>query len=473
VAPDDRLATLELPDAVVAALRVLVDAGHEAAVVGGAIRAGLRGVPHAADWDVATSAPPDVVAALLPGATWENRFGTVTVVGDPTVEITSYRTEGTYADRRRPDEVRFGVTLEEDLARRDFTVNAVAWVPDDVERGRGHLVDPHRGIHDLGAGVLRTVGDPTERFGEDALRLLRAPRFAATLGLEIEPRTATAIRELAPTVSGVSGERVRDELRRMLLAPRPSAAIRLLEALGLLRAILPEVADLRGVPQAKRVPGDALDHTFATVDAVPAGPGVPPPFLERLTALLHDVGKASTLADGHFIGHDRVGAELAARVLDRLRIGPSSRGRIVGAIRHHMYGYEPSWSNAAVRRFVRRTAAVDRDLLWALRRADDTASGATVDEMGRQTDLERRVAAEIEAAPALLLRGRLAVDGHDLQRELGIRPGPELGRLLDRLRDAAVADPTRDDRATLLALARSLHPVRTSTIRGAEPDAPG
>jgi tRNA nucleotidyltransferase (CCA-adding enzyme) len=445
VVPEDRLLTLELPRFIATALRTMIDQGHEVALVGGAVRSALRGKAHHGEWDVATSARPDAVAALFPGAKWENRFGTVTLLGDPRVEITSYRTEGTYADRRRPDEVRFGASLTEDLARRDFTVNAVAWVPDAVEHGRGHLVDPHGGIGDLRAGVLRTVGDPVERFREDALRLLRAPRFAATIGLRIEPRTEAAIRQLAPTAAEVSGERVRDELRRMLVAARPSTALRLLEELALLAIVLPEVAALRGVAQAKRAPGDALDHSLATVDAVPPRPeDETRTFVERLAALLHDVGKASTAADGHFIGHERVGAEVAGRVLDRLRIGTADRVRIVGAIRHHMYGYDASWSDAAVRRFVRRTAGIDRELLWTLRRADDAASGAPADHVARQTE-----------------------------RALGIPPGPDVGRLLDRLRDAVIADPERNERAALLALAATVHPLRPGTIPADDQEASG
>jgi tRNA nucleotidyltransferase (CCA-adding enzyme) len=474
VVPEDRLLTLALPESVATALRTMIDGGHEVAVVGGAVRSGLRGKPHLGEWDVATSARPDAVAALFRDAKWENRFGTVTLVGDPPIEITSYRTEGTYADRRRPDEVRFGASLTEDLARRDFTVNAVAWLPDDVETGRGHLMDPHGGIADLRVGLLRAVGDPAERFREDALRLLRAPRFAAAIGLRIEPRTGAAIQQLARMAAEVSGERVRDELRRMLLAPSPSTALRLLEDLRLLAIVLPEVAALRGVTQAKRIPGDALDHSLATVDAVPPHPDDEArTFVERLAALLHDVGKASTAADGHFIGHERVGAELAGRVLDRLRIGTADRSRIVGAIRHHMYGYDGSWSDAAVRRFIRRTAGIDRDLLWVLRRADDAASGAGADDVARQAELESRVATEIAASPALLLEGRLAIDGHDLQRALGLPPGPEIGRLLDRLRDAVIAEPGRNERAALLALAGALHPLRPGTVPAEDQEASG
>ena len=288
--------------------------------------------------------------AILPGATWENRYGTVTVIGPPRIEVTSYRAEGSYRDHRRPDDVRFGVSLTDDLSRRDFTVNAMAWLPLDLSAGRGVLVDPFDGERDLGQRLLRTVGDPHERFGEDALRLIRAARLAARYELRIDPPTEAAIVALAPSAAGISGERVRDELVRILeLDERPSRAILLLERLGLLRVVLPELADLRGVPQAKVVPGDALDHSLRTADAAPAGD----PDL-RLAALLHDLGKASTLRDGHFIGHEAAGADLADAVLRRLRLPRARADRIVAAIRHHMYAYDSEWTDAAVRRFIRR-----------------------------------------------------------------------------------------------------------------------
>jgi tRNA nucleotidyltransferase (CCA-adding enzyme) len=439
----------DLPGGVVDVLATLAGAGHEVVLVGGCVRDRLLGVAHV-DWDVATSARPELVAGLLPGTTWENRFGTVTVVGPPRVEITSYRAEGTYGDRRRPDDVRFGVSLNEDLARRDFTVNAMAWLPTDLPAGLGLLVDPFGGERDLGARVLRTVGDPRDRFEEDALRLIRACRLAARYDLDIEASTEAAIMELAGSAAGVSGERVRDELLRMLaLDDRPSRCFLLLERLGLLGVILPELAALRGVPQAKLVPGDALDHTLRAVDAAP---GEDPDL--RMAALLHDLGKASTLRDGHFIGHEEVGADMADAVLRRLRFPRPRASRIVGAIRHHMYDYESEWTDAAVRRFIRRLTGVDRELLFALRRADNDASG--VGDIGRrnQGELEARIAEQLEGQQALLVHRRLAIDGDDLQRELGLRPGPELGAILEHLTELVVEDPSRNERETLLRLAR-------------------
>ncbi|MDQ3691585.1 MAG: CCA tRNA nucleotidyltransferase [Chloroflexota bacterium] len=451
MAPDGELIYRDLPEQVLRVLRTLSAAGHEAALVGGVVRDRLRSDPNQpTDWDVATSARPEAVAALLAGAIWENRFGTVTAVGPPAVEITSYRTEGTYRDRRRPDDVRFGASLGEDLARRDFTMNAMAWVPVDLEAGRGRLVDPFGGALDLRARLLRTVGDPIERFGEDALRLVRAARFAGRFELAIDTPTEAAIRKLAPIAASVSAERIRDELSRMLGDPVPSRALRLLERLDLLGTIAPELAALRGVPQAKVVAGDALDHTLATVDAAPLDPaGV------RLAALLHDVGKATTLADGHFIGHERVGAELAAGLLRRLRVPRPLAVSIVHAIRQHMYAYDETWTDAAVRRFIRRIGEPRMPLLFALRRADNDASGAGRIGEANQVALERRIAAELVASPDLLRRSRLAIDGKDLQRELGLRPGPQIGRLLDRLMESVLDDPALNRREILLELART------------------
>ncbi|MGH2382471.1 MAG: CCA tRNA nucleotidyltransferase [Candidatus Limnocylindria bacterium] len=450
---DDALTYHDLPGPVVHVLLTLQESGHEAALVGGIVRDRLRGDPvHASDdWDVATSGHPEEVAALFTGATWENRYGTVTVVGTPAVEITPYRTEGGYRDRRRPDDVRFGVSLAEDLARRDFTINAIAWIPTDLAGGHGRLVDPHGGARDLETRLLRTVGDPAERFAEDALRLVRAARFAGRFELALDPATEAAIRDLAPTVTTVSAERVRNELLRMLGDAVPSRAVRWLERLGILSLLLPELVALRGVPQAKAVPGDALDHTLAAVDAAPAAaPDV------RLTALLHDVGKATTLADGHFIGHERVGAELASRVLHRLRVPTAKATPVVDAIRHHMYAYDDTWTDAAVRRFIRRVGEAGMPLLFALRRADNEASGAGRVGDENQAELERRVAGELAASPDLLRRNRLAIDGNDLRHELGIAPGPRIGHILDALLESVLDDPSLNRRERLLESAREM-----------------
>lgn len=445
------LAYPDLHERAIEVMRRLRGAGHEVALVGGSVRDRLLGLGHHGEWDAATSARPEEVVALFEGATWENRFGTVTIGANPAVEVTSYRTEGAYRDRRRPDDVRFGATLDEDLARRDFTINAIAWLPVALDGRLGTLVDPLGGQADLDARVLRAVGDPRERFAEDALRLIRAARFVGRFDLSIEADTERAIADLAPTVASVSAERVRDELMRILARDAtPSRAFGILERLGLLTVILPELARLRGIPQSKAVPGDALDHSVRTVEAAAMDD---PPRL-RLAALLHDLGKADTLRDGHFIGHETVSAELADAVLRRLRVARSIAEPVVEAIRHHMYAYDPTWTDAAVRRFVRRLDGVDRELLFALHRADNVASGVGAAGDASQDELEGRIAEQVAAEPGLLVQRRLAIDGNDLQRELGIAPGPEIGEILDRLTEVVLDDPGQNRRDTLLALAR-------------------
>ena len=447
---------IDLPPAVATVLAVLHGAGDEAVLVGGCVRDLVRG-ERPADWDIATSAPPEVVAQRFPGSSWENPFGTVTVRdpdGGPGIEVTTYRVEAGYRDRRRPDAVRWGSSLAEDLGRRDFTINAMAWqltvTTGDADAGNGRLVDPFGGAADLAAGVLRAVGDPDARFSEDALRLVRAVRFANRFGLRVDPATEAAIRSHAGDAAALSGERVRDELMRILggSAP-PSAAFELMERLGLLEVLIPELAALRGVPQAKPRPGDALDHSLRTADALPADDWV-----LRLAGLLHDLGKATTQSDGHFLLHDQAGEVLAEQVMTRLRASRSDTTRVARLVRHHMFVYTSDWTDAAVRRFVRRVGAARLPDLFALRAADDAASGTTDPATGGWGELRQRAEAAIANDP--LEAGHLAVSGDDLVAELGIPPGPAIGAVLAGLLEAVLEDPSLNTRDRLLALARSV-----------------
>lgn len=441
---------IDLPAAVAAVLDGLREGGDEAVLVGGCVRDLVRG-EQPADWDVATSAPPETVASRFPGATWENPFGTVTVrdpVGGRGIEVTTYRVEAGYRDKRRPDEVRWGRSLGDDLARRDFTINAMAWLPDEAADGGGRLVDPFGGAADLEAGLLRAVGDPGARFGEDALRLLRAVRLATRFGLRLDPPTEAAIRAHAAEASALSGERVRDELLRILAgATPPSGAFDLMERLRLLAALLPELAALRGIPQAKALAGDALEHSLRTADALPAADPV-----LRLAGLLHDVGKATTLADGHFLRHDRDGALVAEEIMLRLRAPRAEVTRVGRLVRHHMFAYTHEWTDAAVRRFVRRVGADLLPDLFALRAADDVASGVEEPPDGWR-ELRERVAA---VAGDPLEASHLAISGDDLVAELGIAPGPPIGRLLAALVEAVLEDPGLNSRDRLLELARAM-----------------
>jgi tRNA nucleotidyltransferase (CCA-adding enzyme) len=439
---------IQVPPTVASLMERLWAHGHAAYVVGGSVRDSLLG-RQAQDWDLATDARPDRLLAVFPGAVYENQFGTVAVrEGDATHEVTTFRTDHEYADFRRPHRVEFGDDVRLDLARRDFTVNAIAWGR-EADATANALVDPFGGLADIERRVLRAVGDPGARFAEDALRMVRAVRLAAVLELGIEPATLAAIREHAGLAAHVSGERVSAELEKLLASPRPSIGLRHMADTGLLEVLLPEIAAQRGVPQNKIEGEDLLDHTLRSVDAVPVDRPV-----VRLAALLHDVGKPGTLDDGPFRGHEVVGAELAEKVLERLRTPKVAIERVVRLVRHHMFTYEPDWGDAGVRRFIQRVGIDAVDDLFALREADNVGSGVPAEAHGLD-ELRARVGVEL-AASVVLDRSRLAVRGDDLMGELGVPAGPRLGRILDGLLERVVAEPRLNDRATLLLLAESM-----------------
>jgi tRNA nucleotidyltransferase (CCA-adding enzyme) len=441
-----------VPPAVLGLLRTLWGAGHAAYVVGGSVRDVLLG-REPDDWDLATDALPERVQALFPGAVYENRFGTVAVRtrDDDVVEITTFRVDHDYADFRRPHRVEFGDTIQADLARRDFTVNAMAWgeaAGGPAVGSEPALVDPHGGRADALAGVLRAVGDPRTRFEEDALRMIRAVRLAATLGFGIEAATLAGMQARSSLVAHLSGERIATELDKLLAAPVPSLGLRLMSDTDLLAPISSDLAAQRGIAQNKLPGEDLWDHTLRSVDAARTDRPI-----VRLAALLHDIGKPATLADGHFIGHDSVGADLAGAFLDRLRSPRSVRDRVVHLVRHHMFSYESNWSDAAVRRFILKIGRVAIEELFELREADNIGSGLAPDA-GQLHELRGRVQAELEAEAVLDLHG-LAIDGSDLIQELGMAPGPSLGRVLDDLLEHVIADPDLNDRPTLLLLAQA------------------
>ena len=271
-----------IPDPVGELLATLRSGGHAAYVVGGSLRDALLGRTPA-DWDLTTDAPPPRIVELFPNSFYENRFGTVVVRHDAEqYEITTFRRDVSYSDHRHPDSVEFGRSIEEDLARRDFTVNAMAWggLPEDEPA----FVDPHDGRGDLSRRLLRAVGDPDQRFHEDALRMVRAVRLAATLDFVVEPATLEAAGRCAKLARHLSGERVGSELAKLLAAPAPSVGLRLMAQAGLLAVLAPDLERQRGMSQNKIEGEDLWDHTLRTVDATPNRP------LVRMAGLLHDIG---------------------------------------------------------------------------------------------------------------------------------------------------------------------------------------
>ncbi len=437
-------------------------AGHAAYLVGGGVRDQLLGRP-AHDDDIATDAPPDRVRELFPEGRARGVFGTVDIGG---VQVTTFRKDHLYGDHRRPDRVSFTGDVEEDLRRRDFTVNAIAWGrPADGSAAPG-LVDPTGGLDDLEARRLRAVGDPDARFEEDALRLLRGARIAAALGSTIEPATAEAMRRHGGDVRWLSSERIGEELRRMLAQPRPSVALRLLDELGALAIVIPELTAQRGVRQDK-IPGDDLfDHSMRTTDAAAASSHATPALVTA--ALLHDIGKPATAADGHFIGHAEVGAHMAREVLERLRMPGPLVARVERLVHEHMFHFLPAWTDAAVRRFLRRVGLDLVDELLLLREADDLGSGR---EPSPELDILRaRIAREREERTPLTLAD-LAVNGHDLLEVAGRPPGPWVGTFLERLLASVVNDPRRNRRDVLLGDVRRWldGPQRSQPPRSAGP----
>ena len=445
---------LAVPPDVEKVVDTLIDAGHDAYVVGGSVRDALRGVdPH--DWDVTTDATPQQIQAVFRHSLYNNRFGTVVVrSGQHEVEVTTYRTEAEYTDHRRPDAVAFTASLQEDLQRRDFTMNAMAWRP--ARGGRpGELVDPFGGRRDLEAHVLRAVGDPNERFREDALRILRAVRFATLLDMRIEPATADAIRRNAELTASLSGERIQQEIVKMLWAPRPSAAFEMLSDLGVLAVICPELEDCKSTPQEKAAAENVFQHSLATLDAA-ASAKPPGDLVLRLAGLFHDIGKPETFADGHFHQHEFVGEAKARAILRRWKFDKDTVSEVAHLIRHHMFWYQTEWTGSAVRRFIRKVGLDDIPALFALRRADNIGSGARSPRMYALDSLWQRVEEEIHAANALSTRD-LAIDGNDIMRSLGLPAGREIGRILNALFERVLDDPALNTREALLELAKREH----------------
>ena len=438
-----------------ALLRALRGVGKQAWLAGGAVRDLLRG-KVAQDFDVATDALPEQVAKLFPRVVPTGmQHGTVTILtGEHNVEVTTFRGEGPYLDGRRPSAVTFLGDIDGDLARRDFTVNAMAWDPLD-----GVLRDPFSGAEDLRRCRLRAVGDPLARFREDGLRPLRAVRFACTLRLALDPPTRRAIPATLEIFSKVAMERVREELVKLLVrgAP-PSRGLRLLLRTGLLPRIVPELLDSVGFAQNRYHRWDVWRHTQRCVDFAPAD------LLVRLAALLHDVAKPrcaaakeGALGEHTFYDHEKIGAQLTAAILQRLKFPRRETERVALLVAEHNWHYRPEWNDATVRRMLARIGPSELPALWALRRADLQARGRLVEEgLANQSEAEARFQREIDRSAALKVTD-LAIGGEDVMRALQIGPGREVGEVLARLLERVIDDPDLNTREALLRLVADVY----------------
>jgi len=436
---------------------VFASRGFQCHLVGGAVRDMMMG-RNLSDLDIATDALPEQVSSLFRRVVPTGiRHGTVTVLFQGArFEVTTFRTESGYSDGRRPDSVSFAPSILDDLSRRDFTINAMAY---DLLAGR--MEDPHGGARDLSRRLIRAIGDPEERFREDGLRPLRACRFAAQLGFTVDGDTLRAIPRTLDAVAGVSAERVRDEILKILESPVPSVALELMRETGILGIVLPELCEGIGVVQGELHCYDVFTHSLRACDAAPRSS------LElRLAALLHDVGKPRALRveeSGRptFHGHESLSRDLAAAALQRLRLPTAVTRRVAHLVEHHMFNYQEEWSDAAVRRFVARVGENAIDDLFALRRADQIgmcAENANAFPQGLAL-LADRVRAVREGDRAFTVR-ELAVDGADIMSHLGIGPGPKVGAILAALLQAVLDDPAQNDRERLLEIARRFYGER-------------
>lgn len=435
---------MKLPEYIQFCMEKLNNAGYEAYCVGGCVRDFLLGLtPH--DYDLCTNAKPETIAEIFadfPQVLTGMKHGTVAVILDHTaVEITTFRTEGGYADHRHPDWVKFVPAVEEDLSRRDFTVNAMAYSP---ERG---IVDPWGGQADLKAGFLRAVGDPATRFREDALRILRGVRFAGRFHLEPEKATYDAMLELAPSLEKIAPERIFDEMNKLLpIIKLPD----LLRYGSIFAAVIPEIAPTIGFDQHS--PHHAFDlytHIAHVTAAVPAEPAI------RWAALLHDLGKVRTFTQdatgrGHFYGHAQVGAEMADEILRRLKAPNALREQAVLLIGQHMNYFKPE--EALLRRWLSRFGSKTLLQMLAFQRADFGGKG--VDDNPNLDECETIIHKLIEQEGRITLKS-LAVSGGDLQK-IGIKPGPAMGKILNALLEAVLAGTLPNDHNILLQKAQQM-----------------
>ncbi len=421
-------------------------------MVGGCVRDTLRG-QQVNDWDVATTALPAKVQQtfrrVIPTGI---DHGTVTVLWrGGAYEVTTLRGEGAYSDGRRPDSVVFVEDIDRDLARRDFTVNAIAYDP--VE---GRVVDPFHGLVDMRNKVLRAVGVPSERFQEDGLRILRGARFVATLDFDLDETTEAAFRGALDTFRKVSPERVREEWMKTMKARTPSRAFEVMRRTGILEVTYPELLEQVGCEQNQWHAYDVWDHTMRVLDESTGEPA------ERIAALLHDVAKPRTRArsdktnDWTFYHHERVGADMAAQWLRDYRFSNRERDLIVGLIRHHLICYTSDWTDAAVRRFIKRVGTPNVEPLLRLGEADALGKGRNVEEeLAALKELRIRIDRAVEEGSALSTQD-LAIGGTDVIEHLDGRAGPRVGEILRNILERVIEDPSLNTRDKLMPIVEQL-----------------
>ncbi|MFA7309414.1 MAG: CCA tRNA nucleotidyltransferase [Candidatus Paceibacterota bacterium] len=457
--------TLVVPQVVQDIHGAIKAAGYEAYLVGGCVRDLLIG-REPKDWDVTTNARPEQIQALFPETFYENDYGTVGIVTqseDPrlkVIEVTPYRIEGKYSNARHPDEVTFSEKLEDDLKRRDFTINAIAYDPESQE-----LVDLHGGQTDLKRRILATVGEAQERFEEDALRMLRAVRLSAELDFALDGTAAEGIATQAPQLGKISRERVRDEFVRILMSPRPMQAIYVAQKLGLVKFIMPELEEGIGCAQNQAHSFDVFEHLLRALQHAADKEW---PLDVRFAALLHDIGKPATRVwsdekkDWTFHGHDVVSARMAKRILHDLKMPTDVSEKIVSLVRWHMFFSDPDLVTlAAVRRLIARVGTENINDLVNLRVCDRIGTGRPKEHPFR---LRKYMSMIDEAQRDPISVAMLKLDGTKLI-EIGEKPGPRIGWILHALLEEVLDDPTKNTDEYMEKRARELMTLEDGDLK--------
>ncbi len=443
---------MNIPKQVKSVIEKLEKNGFEAHIVGGCIRDVLKDVKPK-DWDIATSAKPEQIQKLFPDSFYKNKFFTVTVKVKSEeselkeIEITTYRLEAKYTDKRHPDEIKFAKTIEEDLARRDFTVNAIAL---RIKDSKNEITDPFNGKKDLKNKIIKAVGKPEQRFSEDSLRMMRAVRFSTTLGQgwEIEKNTAKAIENNSSWLQAISKERIKDELIKIIMSEQAAIGIELLRELKLLKYIIPELEEGYKVTQNKHHTFDCYEHYIRSLDYA-AKQGFNKHV--RLASLFHDIGKPRVKKgegqDATFYNHEIVGAKITAQVLNRLKFPKKDVEKITKLVRYHLFYYNPDEvGESSVRRLVRQVGPESMEELLQVRMADRIGSGVPKAEPYKLRHLKYIVE---KVAQDPISAKMLKITGDNVMKTLKIKPGPKIGQILDILLGYVLEDPKKNKKEFL------------------------
>lgn len=441
----------KLPEHVVTIQTILASHGYTAYLVGGAVRNRLGGF-GITDYDIATDAPAEKMTSMFRRVIPTGlSHGTVTLLfGNEKYEVTTFRIDGNYSDARHPDYVQFTHDIKEDLARRDFTVNGIAY---DIQKHQ--IIDPYDGVADIHNKLLRTIGNPYDRFSEDPLRILRAVRFVSQLGFTIDDVTLSAMKASTPDLLHISMERVRDEFVKLLKGKNAVTAIFLMESTGILSILLPEISALKGLEQKGFHSFDVFEHSVYSFEWAPKDN-----LNVLLASLFHDIGKPASLSvkDGQrtFYHHEQVGAKMTEAILSRFKFSNNEIKDVSHLVREHMFHYTSDWSDGAVRRFIRRVGLKYLEDLFILRRCDEYGfSRSPLDSPGL-IELSKRIRRILKQKDALSLKD-LAIDGTILHTELQIPKTRIMGVVLQELLETVIDDPSLNNRNELIKIAERIY----------------